>query len=427
MPFYGGHVREGRLHYPSQGIWWVIIMITDPATAATTTQCDVFLSYARGDRALADRLASGLAGQGLSVAMDRTHISSGEDWPDRLEMLLRNASKVVFLATPDAVNSENCRAELVLAAEAAKPILPVLVDDLPRDRLPSGLAEINYLRLRADGDNFDDVLSRLTLAVTTDLDWERAKTDYLKRAMREPEALIRSRAELVEAETWAAARPAATIPVPPPVLDMIRRSRRRMTRLTRAGFALLGTTTAALAILAGIATEQSMKARENLRLATLSEMRAVSERDQALRAQSYFLAAQAEQHLRNDDPVTAALLALEALPGTHQDHYRPIVWEAQNALYQAYSEMRERAIFEVPRGAGTSAFLSPDGSQLLTYSFDDTARLWDIGTGNELLALRGHEGLIRSAVFSPDGAWIAITSQSGTVHLWNARTGCVFR
>jgi WD40 repeat protein len=41
-------------------------------------------------------------------------------------------------------------------------------------------------------------------------------------------------------------------------------------------------------------------------------------------------------------------------------------------------------------GAVSSAAFSPDGSRIVTASYDKTARLWDVANGKELMVLRGH-------------------------------------
>jgi len=66
---------------------------------------------------------------------------------------------------------------------------------------------------------------------------------------------------------------------------------------------------------------------------------------------------------------------------------------------------------------------SPDGTRVATGSRDQTARVWDAATGEELLVLRGHEAPVKSVAYSPDGAYIATASHDTTAKLWDANTG----
>jgi WD40 repeat protein/serine/threonine protein kinase len=63
---------------------------------------------------------------------------------------------------------------------------------------------------------------------------------------------------------------------------------------------------------------------------------------------------------------------------------------------------------------------SPDGRRLATGSWDQTVKIWDTATGREVLTLRGHSGEIRSLVFSPDGHRLVSASADGTVRVWDA-------
>ncbi len=69
------------------------------------------------------------------------------------------------------------------------------------------------------------------------------------------------------------------------------------------------------------------------------------------------------------------------------------------------------------------AAFSPDGTRIVTASYDGTARVWDARTGKELLKLEGHSREIYDAAFSPDGTRIVTASDDGTARVWDAQTG----
>jgi WD40 repeat protein/DNA-binding SARP family transcriptional activator len=61
--------------------------------------------------------------------------------------------------------------------------------------------------------------------------------------------------------------------------------------------------------------------------------------------------------------------------------------------------------------------VSPDASTVATASDDGTTRLWDPVDGRELLTLSGHSQLVFGVSFSPDGRLLATASPDGTVAL----------
>jgi WD40 repeat protein len=82
-------------------------------------------------------------------------------------------------------------------------------------------------------------------------------------------------------------------------------------------------------------------------------------------------------------------------------------------------------------GPVTSVCFSPDGQRIATGG-DTTARVWDARTGQELLTLRGHTGGVSSVCFSPDSQRIASAGGSydrqkkqwiSEVKVWDVRTG----
>ena len=78
---------------------------------------------------------------------------------------------------------------------------------------------------------------------------------------------------------------------------------------------------------------------------------------------------------------------------------------------------------------------SPDGTLLATASWDKTARLWDMATGECVRTFTGHKSYINAVAFSPDGTLLATgggepsigggerLTNDDTARLWNVATG----
>ena len=66
---------------------------------------------------------------------------------------------------------------------------------------------------------------------------------------------------------------------------------------------------------------------------------------------------------------------------------------------------------------------SPDGTRIVTGSWDKTARVWDAKTGAELFALKGHTYAVRNASFNTDGTRIVTAGGDMTAKVWDAKTG----
>ncbi|MEJ2263427.1 MAG: BTAD domain-containing putative transcriptional regulator [Anaerolineales bacterium] len=148
------------------------------------------------------------------------------------------------------------------------------------------------------------------------------------------------------------------------------------------------------------ALRQTNQSRQQTRLATAREL------------------ASAALNSIDVDPERSVLLALRSAETTQNvDHF--VLPEAEDALHKSVQAMRVQ--FTVPSTGGVA--FSSDGKLIATTDLDNTAKIRDASTGQELLTLSGHTGQVMNLAFSPDGQRIVTTSLDGTAKIWDLATG----
>ncbi|TPW00762.1 MAG: TIR protein, partial [Alphaproteobacteria bacterium] len=115
------------------------------------TMADVFLSYAREDRAKAEQIATALTNAGYNVFWD-IEIPPGVSWADFLAEKLSQSKASLVLWSKTSTASQWVREEARLARDKGK-LIPVMVEDCAP---PFGFGEIQAANLASwngDADN----------------------------------------------------------------------------------------------------------------------------------------------------------------------------------------------------------------------------------------------------------------------------------
>jgi hypothetical protein len=153
--------------------------------------------------------------------------------------------------------------------------------------------------------------------------------------------------------------------------------------------------------------------------AVLLYLTAEARRQAATHNESVGLAALSSKALGQGRPVDAIQLATAAWP-REGDSSRPQLRLTLESLASALPTLRERLRLKGHEAAVNSAAFSPDGTRVVTASWDHTARVWDAATGAAIAVLEGHESDVRSAAFSPDGTRVVTASGDGTARVWES-------
>ena len=83
-----------------------------------------------------------------------------------------------------------------------------------------------------------------------------------------------------------------------------------------------------------------------------------------------------------------------------------------------------RIVREIPQGGQISSVdLSPNGSRLLVTSWDSRATIWSVRKGRPLAQLIGHTRGLNGGSFAADGTEVVTTALDDTARVWNSYTG----
>ncbi len=70
-----------------------------------------------------------------------------------------------------------------------------------------------------------------------------------------------------------------------------------------------------------------------------------------------------------------------------------------------------------------SVAFTPDGKELASASNDNSVKLWDVATGQQIRTLAGHDAIVCCVAVSPDGRYLASADIEGAIKVWDLGTG----
>ncbi|NES20916.1 MAG: TIR domain-containing protein [Symploca sp. SIO3E6] len=121
--------------------------ITESIKNSNNLMTQVFLSYATQDRAVMEKIGNSLRRESITVWTNKTDIQTGEVSREAINRGIEQADNVVYLLSPESINSIDCQQELDLAVSLNKRIIPVLVKETEPSARPEVLRQLQHIDL----------------------------------------------------------------------------------------------------------------------------------------------------------------------------------------------------------------------------------------------------------------------------------------
>jgi hypothetical protein len=110
---------------------------------------DVFISYDRESRELAEALVEDIKALGYDAWLDR-ELTGGHPWWNRILDEIRASKVFVYVLTPRSLDSDACQREHSYAAALGKTVLPILAaEGVSTNLLPPALAQLQFVDYRS--------------------------------------------------------------------------------------------------------------------------------------------------------------------------------------------------------------------------------------------------------------------------------------
>jgi type III secretion system FlhB-like substrate exporter len=141
----------------------------DPQPSSPQSMGHLFVSYARKNIEIAEKLTADLERAGFNVWLDRKGIDGGSKWAAEIARAISECETFLLLISPDSIASDNVRKECDLAAEDKRRMVPVIIHEVPQipPELRYHLAGLQRIDCTADYQRgFADLLRALGGAST---------------------------------------------------------------------------------------------------------------------------------------------------------------------------------------------------------------------------------------------------------------------
>jgi len=124
--------------------------ISESLKNANNLMTQVFLAFSEQDEEIKEKIRKILLREGLTIWTNKTDIKAGKKFQEAIKKGIEGADNFIYLISSSSLKSEYCQQELDLAFSYNKRIIPLLIESLEPDLIPSSLRGLQFIDFTAD-------------------------------------------------------------------------------------------------------------------------------------------------------------------------------------------------------------------------------------------------------------------------------------
>jgi WD40 repeat protein len=183
--------------------------ITESIKNANNLMTKVFLSWSDKDRALMEPVRQSLLREQITVWVSSVDIKTGSDFQTMINRGIEEADNVVYLISPNSLESRYCQAELEYAQKLNKRLIPILLCPTPLEQISAEVRSLQFIDFtdNTTAEDYQSDIAQLIRILNQDAAYYEQHKLLLTRALKwhrlqQNSSMLLRGYNLRQAEAW---------------------------------------------------------------------------------------------------------------------------------------------------------------------------------------------------------------------------------
>ncbi|WP_020526437.1 toll/interleukin-1 receptor domain-containing protein [Flexithrix dorotheae] len=185
---------------------------------AENMMTDVFIAYATEEEEMANAINHALMKNGITTWMDSQDVKGGVDFREAVQEGIEHSDNLLFVISSKSVEEPTCLDELRYAVSLNKRVIPIILEDVPSDKIPEEIKKLKSINLR-DNDpdkvkiakneksDFDKDIDELLNQIEQDFEYHHKHKQLLVQGLRwsrmgESDSFLLRGNNLIQSQEW---------------------------------------------------------------------------------------------------------------------------------------------------------------------------------------------------------------------------------